>query len=283
MASRIPCFLGGDADLSVSTLTALPGLGDFDGQSGAGRNIHYGVREHAMGGIANGLAYHGGVRTFTATFFTFSDYMRPTLRLAALSHLPVVFVFTHDSIGLGEDGPTHQPIEQLASLRAMPGMWVVRPGDANEVVEAWKLAMNRKNGPDRHRALSRQNVPTLDRARYAHGARACVGAATSSATPPGGPPEAVILATGSEVSVALACPGTAGQGRRAGARGVPALLGGVRSAGPGLPGFRAAPERRRARVGRGGRDLRLVALRGRPGSEHRSRPLRRLAPRARWS
>jgi transketolase len=201
VASKIPCFLGGDADLSVSTLTALPGLGSFDGQTGAGRNIHYGVREHAMGGVANGLAYHGGVRTFTATFFTFSDYMRPTLRLAALNHLPVVFVFTHDSIGLGEDGPTHQPVEQLASLRAMPGMWVVRPADANEVTEAWKLALNRKNGPTTI-VLTRQNVPTLDRSRFAPAGGLRRGGYVLSDAP-GGPPEALLLATGSEVSVAL--------------------------------------------------------------------------------
>jgi transketolase len=201
VASQIPCFLGGDADLSVSTLTALPGQGDFDGQSGAGRNIHYGVREHAMGGIANGLAYHGGVRSFTATFFTFSDYMRPTLRLAALNELPVVFVFTHDSIGLGEDGPTHQPVEQLASLRAMPGMWVVRPADANEVVEAWKLAIHRKQGPTAI-VLTRQNVPTLDRARYAPASGLRRGGYVIS-DPELGPATVIIIATGSEVSLAL--------------------------------------------------------------------------------
>jgi transketolase len=202
VASRLPCFLGGDADLSVSTLTGLPKLGSFDGQSGAGRNIHYGVREHAMGAVANGLAYHGGVRTFTATFFTFSDYMRPTLRLAALNHLPVVFVFTHDSIGLGEDGPTHQPVEQLASLRAMPGMWVVRPADANEVAEAWKLAINRKNGPTCI-VLTRQNVLTLDRTRYAPASGLRRGGYVLSEAA-GGAPEALLLATGSEVGVALA-------------------------------------------------------------------------------
>jgi transketolase len=165
VAAKIPTFIGGDADLSVSTLTGLPDLGNFDGQTGAGRNIRFGVREHAMGAIANGLTYHGGVRTFTATFFTFSDYERPAMRLAALNHLPVTFVFTHDSIGLGEDGPTHQPVEHLASLRAMPGMWTMRPGDANEVAEAWKAALNRKNGPTTI-VLCRQNVPTLDRTKY---------------------------------------------------------------------------------------------------------------------
>ncbi len=201
IASRIPCFMGGDADLSVSTLTNLPGMGDFDGQTGAGRNIHYGVREHAMGAAANGIAYHGGLRTFTATFFTFSDYMRPALRLAAMNKLPVVFVFTHDSIGLGEDGPTHQPVEHLAALRAMPGLWVVRPGDANEVTEAWKLAMHRKTGPTCI-ILSRQNVPTLDRTKYAPAAGLRRGGYVLSEAS-GGAPEAILIATGSEVAVAL--------------------------------------------------------------------------------
>jgi transketolase len=202
VSKQVPWFLGGDADLSVSTLTKLPDGGSFDGTTGAGRNIHYGVREHAMGACANGMTYHGGVRTFTATFFTFSDYERPALRLAALNHLPVAFVFSHDSIGLGEDGPTHQPIEHLASLRAMPQMWVVRPGDANEVAEAWKLAMHRKDGPTTI-VLSRQNVPTLDRAKYGPAAGLHKGGYVLSDAA-GGAPEAIIIATGSEVSVALA-------------------------------------------------------------------------------
>jgi transketolase len=206
VAQAVPWFFGGDADLSVSTLTYLKDAGDFDGQSGAGRNIRYGVREHAMGGTANGITYHGGTRTFTATFFTFADYERPALRLAALSHLPVTFVFTHDSIGLGEDGPTHQPIEQLASLRAMPHMWVVRPGDANEVAEAWKLAMNRKDGPTVI-ALSRQNVPTLDRSKYAPASGAQKGGYVLSDAPggaAGSAPEVILIGTGSELSLAVA-------------------------------------------------------------------------------
>jgi transketolase len=201
VAAKIPWFIGGDADLSVSTLTYLNGLGDFDGPSGAGRNIHFGVREHAMGAIANGIAYHGGLRTFTATFFTFSDYERPALRLAALNHLPVTFVFTHDSIGLGEDGPTHQPVEHLASLRAMPGMYVMRPGDANEVAEAWKLAMNRKHGPTTI-VLSRQNVPTLDRTKFAPASGVQKGGYVISEAA-GGPAQAVLIGTGSELSLAI--------------------------------------------------------------------------------
>jgi transketolase len=202
VAAKIPWFMGGDADLSVSTLTHLAGQGDLDGQTGAGRNIHFGVREHAMGAIANGLTYHGGVRAFTATFFTFSDYERPALRLAALSELPVSFVFTHDSIGLGEDGPTHQPVEHLASLRAMPNMWVVRPGDANEVTEAWKMAMNRKKGPT-CLVLSRQEVPTLDRNKLAPAAGLHRGGYVLGDAP-GGAPQAIIIATGTELSVAVA-------------------------------------------------------------------------------
>jgi transketolase len=200
LAKKIPWLLGGDADLSVSTKTGLSGMGDFDGQTGQGRNLHYGVREHAMGAIANGMAYHRGIRPFTATFFTFADYERPALRLASLSHLPVTFVFTHDSIGLGEDGPTHQPVEHLASLRAMPNMWTVRPGDANEVAEAWRLALTRQDGPVTI-VLSRQDVPTFDRTKT--GAAAGVqkgGYVLSDAA--GGAPQAIIIGTGSELNFA---------------------------------------------------------------------------------
>ncbi len=201
VAAKVPWLLGGDADLSVSTLTGLPGAGNFDGATGTGRNIRYGVREHAMGAIANGMAYHGGVRTFTATFFCFSDYERPAVRLAALNHLPVIFVFTHDSIGLGEDGPTHQPVEHLASLRAMPNLWVLRPGDANEVSEAWRLALGRKNGPSAI-VLSRQKVPTFDRTKVAPAAGTQKGGYVLSEAS-GGSPQAVLIATGSEVGVAM--------------------------------------------------------------------------------
>jgi transketolase len=202
LAKKIPWLLGGDADLSVSTKTSLSGMGDFDGQTGQGRNLHYGVREHAMGAIANGMAYHRGIHPFTATFFTFADYERPALRLASLSHLPVTFVFTHDSIGLGEDGPTHQPVEHLASLRAMPNMWTMRPGDANEVSEAWRTALTRQDGPVTI-VLSRQDVPTFDRTRT--GAVSGVqkgGYVLSEAA--GGPPQAIVIGTGSELNIAFA-------------------------------------------------------------------------------
>jgi transketolase len=202
IASKVPWFLGGDADLSCSTMTALPGLGDFSAETGLGRNIHYGVREHAMGAIANGMAYHGGVRSFTATFFVFSDYERPAIRMAALSKLPVIFVFTHDSIGVGEDGPTHQPIEQLSALRGIPNLWVLRPGDANEAAQAYRLAMRRNDGPVAI-ILTRQKVPTLDRTKVAPAAGLSRGAYVLSEAA-GGPPQVVLIGTGSEVATALA-------------------------------------------------------------------------------
>jgi len=202
IASKVPWFLGGDADLSCSTMTSLPGLGDFSGVTGLGRNIHYGVREHAMGAIANGMAYHGGVRSFTATFFVFSDYERPAIRMAALSKLPVIFVFTHDSIGVGEDGPTHQPVEQLAALRAIPNLWVIRPADGNETAQAYRLAMKRTDGPVAM-VLTRQKAPTLDRDKIAPATGLAKGAYVLSEAA-GGAPQVILIATGSEVIIALA-------------------------------------------------------------------------------
>ena len=200
LAQHIPNLIGGDADLSSSTKTRIKNSGDFDGQTGAGRNIRFGVREHAMGAIANGIAYHGGLRTYTATFFCFADYMRPAMRIAALSHLPVTFVFTHDSIGVGEDGPTHQPVEHLASLRAMPNMDVVRPGDASETREAWRYAMMRTEGPTTL-VFTRQNLPEWDRMEVASAAGLHQGGyilADSSHDL-----QLILIATGSEVSLAL--------------------------------------------------------------------------------
>jgi transketolase len=201
IAPRVPELLGGDADLSSSTKTAVDGEDSFVGQTGAGRNIHFGVREHAMGGIVNGMAYHGGLRPYGSTFFVFSDYMRPSVRLAALSKLPVLFVWTHDSIGVGEDGPTHQPVEQLMSLRGIPNLHVFRPADANETVEAWKWAMRHKDGPVAL-VLSRQKLPVLDRSRLDSGSDATRGAYVL-AEADGGTPRAIVIATGSEVHVAL--------------------------------------------------------------------------------
>ncbi len=200
IAATVPNLIGGDADLSCSTKTFIKDGGNFNGQTGSGRNIRYGVREHAMGAIANGIAYHGGLRNFTGTFFVFSDYMRPAMRLAALNHLPVTFVFTHDSIGVGEDGPTHQPIEHLASLRAMPGLVVIRPGDATETNEAWRFAMNEKKRPVTL-IFSRQGLPTIDRETHPAADGLKRGAYTLSESK--GAMKAVLIATGSEVELAL--------------------------------------------------------------------------------
>jgi transketolase len=200
IARRVPWLLGGDADLSESTKTRIEDGGDFDGQSGAGRNVHYGVREHAMASIANGMACHGGVRPLVATFFCFSDYMRPAVRLAAISELPVVFVWTHDSIALGEDGPTHQPVEHLMSLRAIPHLAIIRPGDPNETTAAWRAAMEHREGPV-GLVLTRQKLPVLDRttARGDLSRGAYVLAEASD-----GKPRVILIATGSEVALAVA-------------------------------------------------------------------------------
>jgi len=202
IARRVPFLVGGDADLSVSTNTALHGAGDFDGQEGSGRNLHFGVREHAMGAIANGLCYHGGLRPYVSTFLVFSDYMRPPVRLAALSHLPVIYVWTHDSIGVGEDGPTHQPVEHLAALRAIPGLVVIRPCDANETAAAWRWVMRHKSGPVAL-ILSRQKLPVLDRSQLAP-AELLERGAYVLADSADGEPQAILLASGSEVHLALA-------------------------------------------------------------------------------
>ena len=200
IAKKVPWLIGGDADLSESTKNTIDG-GPFDGQTGAGRNFHYGVREHGMGAISNGMAYHGGVRPFCATFFVFSDYMRPAVRLSALAELPVVYQWTHDSIGLGEDGPTHQPVEHLASLRAMPNFTLFRPADAAEATEAWRFAMTNAHGPTAI-VCSRQNLPVLDREILA-GAEGTRRGAYVLADADGGEPDVILIATGSEVEKAL--------------------------------------------------------------------------------
>lgn len=212
LAKNIPWLIGGSADLAKSNKTNLdfPGAGEFFAGQYAGRNIHYGVREHAMGAAMNGMALIK-LRPFGGTFFNFSDYLRPTLRLAALMEDPVVFVFTHDSIGLGEDGPTHQPIEQLASLRAMPNMITIRPGDANETVEAWKIAVQAVHGPV-SLVLSRQAMPTLDRTKFASAAGLAKGAYVLTDAP-GGRPDIILIGTGSELSL---CVGAAEQLQAAG-------------------------------------------------------------------
>ncbi len=199
IAAEVPWVLGGAGDLAPSTKTLLKSAADFEPGRFDGRNFHFGIREHAMGAIVNGMAL-SGLRSYGATFLVFSDYMRGSIRLAALMGVPSVFVFTHDSIGLGEDGPTHQPIEQLMGLRAIPGLVVLRPCDANETAEAWRLAMTLKRPTCL--VLSRQKLPTLDRSRVAAAAGLAMGAYVLS-EPSGAAPRAIIIATGSEVSIAL--------------------------------------------------------------------------------
>ena len=217
VASRLLALIGGSADLNPSTHTALSGLGDFEpvemylgdrqgavaGVWGyAGRNIYFGVREHAMEAILNGLAAHGGALPFGATFLIFSDYMRPSIRLAALMGLHVIYVFTHDSIALGQDGSTHQPVEQLAGLRAVPGLTVIRPGDANETAVAWRVALEAEDHPVAL-ILTRQNVPTLDRTQFASADGLRCGAYVL-ADAPNGEPDVILMASGSEVGLIMA-------------------------------------------------------------------------------
>jgi transketolase len=202
LAQNIPWLLGGSADLGPSTKTTLtfPGAGDFQADTPGGRNLHYGIREHAMAAVVNGLSL-SKLRAFGATFFIFSDYARPAIRLSALMELPTIFVFTHDAMGDGEDGPTHQPVEQLASLRAIPGLVTLRPADANEVVEAYRYVMQLRHEPA-VLVLSRQPLPTFDRGRYASAAGVARGAYVL-ADAPGAQPEIILIASGSEVSLAV--------------------------------------------------------------------------------
>jgi transketolase len=222
LAESVPTLIGGSADLDPSTRTMMKDQGDFQGpnvpEEGqepptqgaaggvwgyAGRNIHFGIREHAMTAILTGMAHHGGVVPFGATFLTFSDYMRPSIRLAALSAAHVVYVWTHDSIAMGEDGPTHQPVEQIASLRAMPNMLLLRPADANETVEAWRIALRHTGGPV-GLVLTRQKLPVLDRTRLAAASGTARGAYVLIDAEVGRLPELILIATGSEVALALA-------------------------------------------------------------------------------
>jgi transketolase len=216
LAPRLPMIIGGSADLNPSTQTALHGMGDFEspGRTGRnrqgsvggvwgyeGRNLHFGVREHAMGAILNGMACHGGLIPFGSTFLVFSDYLRPAIRLAALMEQHVIYVFTHDSIGVGEDGPTHQPVEHTAALRAIPYLIVIRPSDANETAVAWRVAIELRDLPVAL-ILTRQNVPTLDRSLYASAEGVRRGAYVL-ADAPGGKPDAILIASGSEVALVV--------------------------------------------------------------------------------
>ncbi len=199
LAQRVPELMGGSADLTPSNNTRPTFFTDFQKETPQGRYLRFGVREHAMGAILNGMALYGGVIPYGGTFLVFSDYMRPAIRLAALSHLGVIYVFTHDSIGLGEDGPTHQPVEHLAALRAIPNLAVIRPADANEVVYAWKVALERRHAPTAL-VLSRQNLPVLDRSRYAS-AEGLLRGAYILADLGNGDPQIALMASGSEVAL----------------------------------------------------------------------------------
>jgi len=200
VTKTVHALAGGSADLSPSTKTTLTGQGDFGPMDYAGHNFHFGVREHAMGAIANGMSRHGGMIPYTATFLIFSDYMRPPMRLAALMKLRVIYVFTHDSVALGEDGPTHQPIEQIMGLRAVPNLVVLRPADAAETVEAWKVALERRTGPTAL-LLTRQGVPVLDRDELAAASGLRRGGYVLWQAGP--KPDVILIGTGSEVHIAL--------------------------------------------------------------------------------
>jgi transketolase len=201
VSDTLPELMGGSADLTPSNDTKFDGATEFSVADRLGRYLHFGVREHAMGAALNGMALYGGLIPYGGTFLIFSDYMRPAVRIAALSHLRSIFVYTHDSVGLGEDGPTHQPIEQLAGLRAMPNLLVIRPGDANEVSQAWKLAISRRDGPTAL-ALTRQAIPVFERSA-ANSAAGVARGAYVLASFGKAQPDIVLMASGSEVSLVL--------------------------------------------------------------------------------
>ncbi len=200
IAKRLPWLVGGSADLAPSTITLMDGGGDFEAGNYGSRNMHFGIREHGMGAIVNGMCLTG-LRAFGSTFFVFTDYMRPSMRLAAIMGLPAFYVFTHDSIGVGEDGPTHQPIEHLAALRAIPNLTVIRPGDANEVTEAYRSALTNTHGPTAL-VLSRQNLPTFDRTKYAAASGASKGGYVL-ADAAGGLPDVILIGTGTELPLCV--------------------------------------------------------------------------------
>ena len=289
IAPKLPTLIGGSADLNPSTFTVLQNLGDFEspqrecsdsqgsaggGWSYAGRNLHFGVREHGMAASLNGMAAHGGIIPFGSTFLMFSDYMRPAIRLAALMELGVIYVFTHDSIGVGEDGPTHQPIEQLAALRAIPQLVVIRPGDANETAVAWRVAIESRHRPVAL-ALTRQNVPTLDRSQFA-AAEGLRRGAYVLADAPNGKPDVVLIGTGSEVGTGRSGTAKVSGAKNSGAHRFHAELGTVRSAAARVSRIGFAFVDSAAARGGSGSAARLASLCRRRRRCHRHRAVRRL-------
>jgi transketolase len=200
IAVKLPTLIGGSADLAPSNNTFLKGIGEFSAENRSGRNFHFGIREHGMASVMNGMAIYGGIIPYGGTFLIFSDYLRPTIRLASLSHIKPIYIFTHDSIGLGEDGPTHQPVEHLAALRAIPGNIVIRPADANETVSAWKTAINYQHGPVSI-ILTRQGLPILDQNKFTSAENLAKGAYILQENT--GKPDIILIASGSEVSLSL--------------------------------------------------------------------------------
>jgi len=288
IAAELPDLVGGSADLAPSTVNWMTDSPAFAADCHEGRNLHFGVREHAMAAIVNGMAYHGGVTPFGATFFEFSDHMRPAPRLSAISHLGSVWVFTHDSIGVGEDGPTHQPVEQLAEVRAIPNMVAVRPADANEVREAWKIAIENRHRPTAL-ILTRQNLPTLDRTVYAPAEGVRRGAYVladlpalhaAGGTEGQGRPQIILMASGSEVSLIV----QAGQRLREGHLSPPGILpklGVVRRTGCRVSGRRAATQHYGTPGSGTGRYDGLAPLGRLTGPDPRPGSLRRLGARER--
>ena len=269
--SKLGNLLGGSADLAPSNNTYVAEGGEFQAGNAGGRNFRFGVREHAMGAIANGMAVHGGLRPYVATFLIFSDYMRPAIRLAALMEAPVIFIFTHDSIGLGEDGPTHQPVEHLMALRAVPGLRVIRPADAVETVDAWRAALTHR-GPT-CLILTRQNLPILDRSRAQSGGGVARGAYVL-AEAEGGRPRTILIATGSEVSVALGAQKILQGKGVVGPRREHAVLGALRVPTAGVSRRGSTARRDGPACRRGWEPSGLVQIRGIGGRRRRDDPVR---------
>ena len=224
LADKLPTLMGGSADLAPSNNTLIKSSFDFQKGAYAGRNIRFGVREHAMGAILSGMALHKGVRPYGGTFLVFADYCRPAIRLAALMKLPVIYVFTHDSVAVGEDGPTHQPVEHLAALRAIPGLTVIRPADATETAAAWRVAIKSVNAPVAL-ILSRQSLPVLNRKQYPSAVALAKGGYVLA--DPDGSPDAVLIGSGSEVHLLSGSPGPSGKKRCGCEGGEHAQLGAV--------------------------------------------------------